>query len=146
MSLWSCKTKFLLNASKLKEKFLKSFPCLIPGENTNLSISQRPASNSKKSALSYCQTNCMHWSVVSYIDYCSSLFHNMPEKYIARLQCIQNCLARVITKAPRFSLSIPILEQLHCRFPVKFRIHFKICTIAFPKHANIRFMPIPTTL
>ena len=58
----------------------------------------------------------------------SQLFHNMPEKDIARLQRIQNCLARVVTKAPRFSRSVLILKRLHW-LPVKFRIHFKIGTI-----------------
>ena len=68
--------------------------------------------------------------VGSELDYCNSLFHNMPEKDIARLQCVQNCLARVVTNAPRFSRSNPILKRLHW-LPVKFRIHFKICAITF---------------
>ena len=46
------------------------------------------------------------------------------------LQRVQNCLARVVSKAPRFNHSVPILKRLHC-LPVKFRIHFKRCTIAF---------------
>ena len=50
----------------------------------------------------------------------------------ARLQRVQNCLAKVVTKAPppRFSRSVPILKQLHW-LPVRFRIHFNICTIFF---------------
>ena len=35
-----------------------------------------------------------------------------------------------VTKTPRFIHSIPILKQLRW-LPVKFRIHFKICAIAF---------------
>ena len=54
----------------------------------------------------------------------------MPKKDIARLQRVQNCLARVVTKAPRFSRSVPILKRLHW-LPFKFRIHFKIYAIAF---------------
>ena len=65
--------------------------------------------------------------VSSKLDYCNSLFHNMPEKYIARLQ---RCLARVVTKTPRFSRSVLILKRLHWLL-VKFRIHFKICAITF---------------
>ena len=68
--------------------------------------------------------------VSSKLDYCNSLFHNMPEKDIARLQHVQNCLARVVSKASRFSRSVPILKRLHW-LPVKFRIHFKICAITF---------------
>ena len=67
--------------------------------------------------------------VSSKLDYCNSL-HNIPEKDIARLQHVQNCLARVVTKAPRFSRSVPILKRLHW-LPVKFRIYFKICAITF---------------
>ena len=59
------------------------------------------------------------------LDYCNSLFYNIPEKDIARLQRIQNCLARVVTKAPRFSRSTPILKRLH-GLPVRFCFHFKI--------------------
>ena len=35
---------------------------------------------------------------------------HMPEKDIARLHCVHNCLARV---APRFNRSFPILKRLH---------------------------------
>ena len=73
--------------------------------------------------------------VSSKLDYCNLLFHNMPEKDIARLQRVKNCLARVVTKAPRFSRPVPILKQLHW-LPVKFRIHFKICAIIFRSLGN----------
>ena len=43
----------------------------------------------------------------SRLDYCILLFYNIPEKDIARLglERVQNCLARVVTKAPCFSRS-----------------------------------------
>ena len=65
--------------------------------------------------------------VSSKLDYCNTLFCNKPEKDIARLQRVQNCLARVVNKAPPFSRPT-ILKRLHW-LPVKSRIHFKICTI-----------------
>ena len=68
--------------------------------------------------------------VSSKLDYCNSLFHNMPEKDIARSQRVQNCLARVVTNAPRSSRSVPILKRLHW-LPVKFWILFKIFAITF---------------
>ena len=68
--------------------------------------------------------------VSSKLDYCNSLSYNMPEKDIARLQRVQNCLARVVINAPLFSRSVPILKRSHW-LPVKFRIHFKICAITF---------------
>ena len=80
--------------------------------------------------------------VSSKLDYCKSFFQNMPEKDIARLHRVQNCLARVVTKAPRFSRSVPILKRLHW-LPVKFRIHFKIGAITFKtlkKNLHIRLI------
>ena len=61
--------------------------------------------------------------VSSKLDYCNSLFHNIPEKEIAKLQRVKNCLARVVTKTPRFSSSVPIiiLTRLHL-LPVKFHL------------------------
>ena len=47
---------------------------------------------------------------------------------MAKLQRVQNCLARVATRSPRFSRSV--LKSLHW-LPVHFRIIFKICTIAY---------------
>ena len=64
--------------------------------------------------------------VTSKLDYCNSLLHEIPAKDLQKLQRVQNCLARVVTKAPRFSRSIPI----HW-LPIKFRIQFKICTFVF---------------
>ena len=54
----------------------------------------------------------------------------MPDKDVARLHRVHNCLARGVIKAPRFSRSISILKRLHW-LPVKFRIHFKICATTF---------------
>ena len=81
-----------------------------------------PASNTSLSRHANCSGK---------LDYCNSLFQNyMPGKDIARIRRRQNCLARVVAKVPRFSPSVPILKRLHW-LSVKFRIHFKICTITF---------------
>ena len=153
------KTEFLLIGTKLqREKFLNNFPCLLLGQDTNPSTSAKnlgvlfdSSLNFRKHISQTCRACFYHICdlrrirkslsldlakliavalVSSKLDYCNSLFHNMPEKDIARLQCVQNCLARVVTKAPRFSQSVPILKRSHW-LPVKFRIHFKICAITF---------------
>ena len=153
------KTKFLLIGTKLqREKFLNNFPCLLLGQDTNPSTSVKnlgvlfdSSLNFRKHISKTCRTCFYHIRdlrrirkslsldlakqiavalVSSRLDYCNSLFHNMPENDIARLQRVQNCLARVVTNAPRFSRSVPILKRLHW-LPVKFRIHFKICAITF---------------
>ena len=47
------------------------------------------------------------------LDYCNSLYHNLPKCQITRLQQIQNSLARAVVKAPKFSHTTPILQSLH---------------------------------
>ena len=66
--------------------------------------------------------------VSSILDYCNSLLHNIAIKDITKLQRVQNCLAMVVTRSPRFSRSVPLLKSLHW-LPVRYRIIFKICTI-----------------
>ena len=68
--------------------------------------------------------------VTSHLDYCNSLLYNLPDRDIERLQRVQNCLARVVCKASRFSRSKPLLNFLHW-LPVKYRIRFKLCTVIF---------------
>jgi len=51
-------------------------------------------------------------------------------KDILKLQCVQNCLARVVSRFPRFPHSVPLLKSLHW-LPVQSRIIFKLCTIAY---------------
>ena len=68
--------------------------------------------------------------VTSRLDYCNSLFHNIAIKDITKLQRVQNCLARVVTRSPRFTPSKPLLKSLHW-LPVQYRIMFKMCTITY---------------
>ena len=68
--------------------------------------------------------------VTSHLDYCKSLLYNLPDRDIERLQRVQNCLARVIYKAFRFSRSKPLFNFLHW-LPVKYRRRFKLCTTIF---------------
>ena len=68
--------------------------------------------------------------VSSILDYCNSLLYNTANKDVAKLQRVQNCLARVVTRSPRFSRSVPLLKSLHW-LPVHYRIIFKMCTIAY---------------
>ena len=143
------KTEFLLIGTKLqREKFLNNFPCLLLGQDTNPSTSAKNLFDSSLKFRKHISQTCRAYfyhirdlrrvrkslsldfakrialALVSRkLDYCNSLFHNMPEKDIARLQLVRNCLARVVTKAPRFSRSVPIVKRLHW-LPVKFSFHF----------------------
>ena len=68
--------------------------------------------------------------VSSRLDYCNSLYHNIALKDILKLQHVQNCLARVVTRSPRFSHSIPLLKSLHWLL-FQYRTILKICKITY---------------
>ena len=115
------KTEFLLiETNLLREKFLHNFLCLIIGQDTNLSASAKnlgvvfdSSLNFRKHISQTCGACFYHIRdlrrirkslsldlakqiavaiVISKLDYCNSLFHNMPETDIARLQRVQTVL------------------------------------------------------
>jgi len=51
--------------------------------------------------------------VHSKLDYCNSLYYNLPKSQINHHQQIHNCLACTVVKAPNFSHITPIFRSLH---------------------------------
>ena len=64
------------------------------------------------------------------LSYCNSLINNIAKQDLSKLQSLQNCLARVVLRAPHFSSSLPLLKQLHW-LPVDYRIKFKLSTLTY---------------
>ena len=69
--------------------------------------------------------------VTSRLAYSNSLFRNIVFMDITKLQRIQNCLVRVVTKYLRFSYFMPLLEYLHW-LPVRYLVIVKMCTTHVP--------------
>ena len=67
--------------------------------------------------------------VHSKLDYCNSLYYNLPKSQINRLQQIQNCLARTVVKAPK-SLITPIFRSLHW-LKISERIEYKLLSLTY---------------
>ena len=68
--------------------------------------------------------------VTSRIDYCNTLFWQLPLSQVNRLQKIQNICARIVTRSRcRESIS-PILKDLHW-LPVAKRIRYKILLMVY---------------
>ena len=86
------------------------------------SIAKYLDKNSKKTLI--------HAFVTSRIDYCNSLFVNLPKKELKRLQSLLNRSARLIYNLPPFSSTSSYLYDLHW-LPPKARIDFKICLLVF---------------
>ena len=66
--------------------------------------------------------------VHSKFDY--SLYHNLPNYQLNRLQQIQNSLARAVVKAPKSSHIPPILKSLHW-LKVNERIEYKLLSLTY---------------
>ena len=71
-----------------------------------------------------------HYLITSRLDYCNSLINNIAKQDLSKLQRVQNCRARLVLRAPRFSPSLPLLKQLHW-LPVNYRIKFKLSTLTY---------------
>jgi len=56
------------------------------------------------------------------------LYYNLPYSQLNRLQQIQNCLARAVCKAPRFTHANYILKSLHW-LKINQRIEYKILSL-----------------
>lgn len=68
--------------------------------------------------------------VHSKLDYCNSLYCNLPAYQIDRLQSIQNCLARTVCRTSKFSHITPTLQSLHW-LKVKQRIDYKVASLTY---------------
>ena len=68
--------------------------------------------------------------VHSKLDYCNSLYLNLPAYQLDRLQSIQNCLARTICRTSKFSHITPTLQSLHW-LKVRERIDYKVISLTY---------------
>ena len=66
----------------------------------------------------------------SKVDYCNSLFLNLPRSQLDRLQLILNSAARAVSRTPRFSHISPTLKSLHW-LKINQRIHYKVISLTY---------------
>ena len=78
---------------------------------SNLSIlSISSPSNSMTVSFSHLSVFCV---LLLIFDYCNSLLSGIAETDLTKLQRVLNRLARVVTKSPPFTHSVPLLRSLH---------------------------------
>ena len=72
----------------------------------------------------------IHSFVISTLDYCNTLYSNLPKVDLRRLQSIQNQAARIITGARKYDRITPVLRSLHW-LPVDKRSVFKTALLTY---------------
>ena len=66
----------------------------------------------------------------SKLDYCNSLYYNLPKSQITCLQQIQNSLARTVVNSHKFCHITPILHSLHW-LKITEHIEYKILSLTY---------------
>ena len=59
-----------------------------------------------------CKT-LVHALVTSRIDYCNSLLYGLPQTVVQRLQRVQNCAARIVSRTKKYDHITPVLQKVH---------------------------------
>ena len=65
---------------------------------------------------------------MSHLDYLNALLGDLPEKSIAKLQCVQNMMSKIVLNKSKYSSTTEALMELHW-LPIRERINFKIITL-----------------
>ena len=73
--------------------------------------------------------------VLSKINFCCTIYQNIPHKYINKLQKVQNYAARVITQTSKFTHVTPLLKQLNWLNMENF-IRYRYATLVFKAMQN----------
>ena len=66
--------------------------------------------------------------VINRIDYCNSIYYNLPNFQLNKLQKLLNRAARLVKGVSRRDRITPVLIELHW-LPIKARIKYKICVL-----------------
>ena len=75
--------------------------------------------------------------VHSKLDYCNSLYFNLPK---SQINCFQNSLARVVVKAPKSCHISPVLKSLHW-LKINERIDYKLLSYIQGFHYDAALLP-----
>ena len=68
--------------------------------------------------------------VGSRLDYCNFLFRSLSALDLHKLQCVQNCLARIVTNTTKYSHITPVRKILHW-LPIEYRSIFKTALLVY---------------
>ena len=72
----------------------------------------------------------VHSVISAKLDYCNSLFVNIPDFLITKLQCVQNAASRIVLNLQKYDSVTPYLMKLHW-LPVRQHLIYKLNLIVF---------------
>ena len=72
----------------------------------------------------------VHAFISSKLDFCNALLYGLPQSVIDRLQYVQNCAARLVTRTRSSEHITPVLRRLHW-LPVRQRITYKVLLLTY---------------
>ena len=72
----------------------------------------------------------VHAFISSKLDFCNALLYGLPQSVIDRLQYVQNCAARLVTRTWSSEQITPVLHKLHW-LPVRQRITYTILLLTY---------------
>ena len=76
------------------------------------------------------EESCSHTLVTSRLDYRNTLLCGLPQMALQRLQKVQNCAARLITRTRKYEHGTPVLQRLH-RLPVHMRPTYNVLLFTY---------------
>ena len=106
--------------------FSKQFSSLFSACNYHICDLRHIRHTLDRKTASVITTSLVH----SKLDYCNSLYLNLPQKQISRLQLLQNSLARAVTGIPKTEHITTVLKSLHW-LKIEERIHYKIISLTY---------------
>ena len=116
-----------------------NFSSLVP-QRSVLSQSITPASSVLNLGVTFDESCCFYHirnlrRIRLYISVSVEVGKNTLK--LAKLQSVQNCLARVVMRFPRFSRSVPLVKSLNW-LHFHYRIIYQICTITYQALSSIQ--------
>ena len=89
--------------------------------------------------------------IISRLDYCNSLYVNLPQRLLQKLQYAQNTAARLIMRKSKRCRITPVLKHLHW-LPIASRIKFKLLVLTYkclinraPQYLKLLLTPFVST-
>ena len=91
-----------------------------------------------------CKT-LVHGLVTARLDYANALLYGLPQTTLHRLQHVQNCAARLVSRTIQYDHIMPVLQHLHW-LPICVRPPYKVLMFVYSVMHEQAPCYVPSTL